>query len=129
MSDYDKVLTKKASRGLYLTYLTGFILSAALTLLAYVLAVNKMLGDAMWLVVALVGLALAQFLVQLFFFLHLGQEIKPRWKRLTLFLMIIFAFIVIAGSMWVMWSLNQRMMPMSRKQINQYMNEQVQNGL
>lgn len=129
MSDFDKTLSKQSARGLYMTYLTGFILSAALTLLAYVLAVNKMLGDATWLVIALVGLALVQFLVQLFFFLHLGQEIKPRWKRLTLFLMIIFAFIVIAGSMWVMWSLNKRMMPMSRQQINSYMREQVENGL
>jgi cytochrome o ubiquinol oxidase operon protein cyoD len=66
--------------------------------------------------------------VQLFFFLHLGSETKPRWKLLTLFLMLIFAMIVLLGSIWIMYNLNYRMMRMSPQQINSYMTDQASSG-
>jgi cytochrome o ubiquinol oxidase operon protein cyoD len=92
------------------TYVTGFLLSIIFTLVAYVSVMHHwLMGN--WLVVLLLALAIVQFSVQLIFFLHVGRETKPRWKRLMLVLMIVFVMIVVLGSIWVMYSLNYHMSP------------------
>lgn len=113
-----------AERGTSRSYATGFALSIILTLLAYVGTVKHVLRGKS-LMVALLALAVVQFVVQLFFFLHIGRETKPRWKLLMLFLMIIFVLIVVLGSIWIMYNLNYRMSP---EQINQYMKNQAGSG-
>lgn len=114
-----------AERGSYRTYVIGFVLSIIFTLLAY-LTVIKQTFRGNGLIATLLGLAVVQFVVQLYFFLHVGRETKPRWKTLTLFLMLVFVLIVVLGSIWVMYSLNYRMSP---NQINQYMVNQADGGL
>lgn len=112
-------------RGTLGSYVTGFILSIGLTLVAYFAAIKHVVsGQA--LIAVLLGLAVVQFAVQLFFFLHIGKETKPRWKLLVLFMMIIAVLIVVIGSIWVMYSLNDRMNP---DQINHYMKSQADSGL
>lgn len=122
-----KVSAEKESKKLYGSYVAGYVLSACLTLLAYMVAVGGLLEN-MWLVVALLGLALVQFIVQLFFFLHIGQETRPRWKQFTLLLMIVFTVILIVGSIWIIYNLNYRMMPMSQEEVNRYMKDQASSG-
>lgn len=63
-------------------------------------------------------LALAQFFAQLYYFLHLGRETKPRWKLLVLCFMILVVLIIVVGSIWIMYNLNYRMSP---QQMNTYM--------
>ena len=94
------------------TNLWGFLLSLLLTLLAY-FAVEKKLLEGKALVFALGGLALLQAFVQLKLFLHLGQESHPRWKYLTFFFMALVLLILVLGSIWIMYHLNYRQMPMS----------------
>jgi cytochrome o ubiquinol oxidase operon protein cyoD len=106
-------------------YVSGFTLSIVLTLAAYFLAVNHSLKK-MALIQVLVELAIVQFLVQMFFFLHLGRETKPRWKLLTVVLMIVFVLIVVLGSIWIMYNLNYRMSP---SQMDKYMQTQSGDGL
>lgn len=106
------------------TYLTGFILSVGFTLWAYVSVVYHSFSGRL-LLAWLLGLAVLQFVVQMLFFLHLGAETKPRWKRLTVLLMIVFVLIVILGSIWVMYNLNYHM---SRQRVNQYMQQQAGEG-
>ncbi len=60
---------------------------------------------------AIVGLALVQAIFQLLFFLHLGQEAKPRWEMLVFYFMLLVLFIVVIGSLWIMNDLNNRVMP------------------
>ncbi|HVV26014.1 MAG TPA: cytochrome o ubiquinol oxidase subunit IV [Candidatus Saccharimonadales bacterium] len=112
-------------RGTYRAYLTGFILSIGLTLLAYLSAVKHVLSGK-GLMAGLLGLAVIQFFVQLFFFLHIGRETKPRWRLLVLFMMISVVLIVVLGSLWIMYNLNYRMTP---QQIEQYMQKQASDGL
>lgn len=107
------------------TYVTGFVLSVVLTMGAY-LAVIRGWTRGHSLLALLFGLALAQFLVQLIFFLHVGAEAKPRWRRLTMVLMIFFVVVVVLGSVWIMYNLNYRMSP---QRINQYMQDQSADGL
>jgi cytochrome o ubiquinol oxidase operon protein cyoD len=104
------------------TYVTGFILSIGLTLIAYVAAVNRQFSSG-WLVVGLLALAIVQFFVQLYFFLHVGRETRPRWRLLLLGLMILVVLIVVIASIWIMYNLNYRMTP---GQIKQYL--QTQDG-
>ena len=55
--------------------------------------------------------ALVQAIVQLIFFLHLGQEGKPHWETFIFFFMLLILMIIVLGSLWVMNDLNERMMP------------------
>jgi cytochrome o ubiquinol oxidase operon protein cyoD len=105
------------------TYLFGYMWSIYLTLGAYFLVASNRFASAI-VIPALIVLAVIQFIVQLVFFLHLGQETKPRWRLYTLLFMIAVVSIVVFGSLWIMSNLNYRMTP---QQINNYM--QSQDGL
>ncbi len=111
---------RKKPEGSLKTYISGFVLSIFLTLMAYDLVVQRKFSvDTI--IAAIVGLALIQFLIQLVFFLHLGRETKPRWKLFVLLFMIMVVLILVFGSIWIMNNLNYRMTP---QQQNQYMNNQ-----
>lgn len=93
----------------YRKYMLGFALSVVLTVLAY-LIVTKHAGDKNTIVAYISGLAIVQFLVQMVFFLHIGEERKPRWKQLVMWFMIGTVAIIVFGSIWIMNNLNYRMM-------------------
>lgn len=117
--------SKQQTRQL-LTYVSGFLLSVALTLAAFGL-VEAHLHNAHHeasnnpLIAMLIGLAIIQFLIQLTFFLHLGREASPRWKLWTFGFMLGVVLIVVIGSLWIMSNLNYRMMP---DQMNHYLQDQ-----
>lgn len=106
---------------------TGFVLAVCLTLAAYFVVANHWLYGV-WAVVAVVALAIVQLLVQLIFFLHLGREGKPRWNLAAFFFMLIFLFIIIAGSLWIMYNLNYNMTRMTPGQMDTYMKQQSNAG-
>ncbi len=113
----------QAGRPTLKAYVTGYVSSIVLTLAAYLLVAHHWLdrGPA---ITAVVGLALAQFLVQLLYFLHLGTEARPRWKLMVFLFMIMIVVVLVFGSLWIMSNLNYRMTP---EQVNTYM--QNQDGL
>lgn len=105
------------------TYITGFVSSVVLTVAAYVMVVDNAFSKwTLAIVVAL--LALIQFMVQLVFFLHLGQDTKPRFKVGVFLFMLLVLLIIVVGSLWIMHSLNYRM-DMSPTHIQDYMNSQI----
>ena len=57
------------------------------------------------------GLGIAQGLLQLVFFLHLGLESKPHWNSITFLFALLVVVIVIGGSMWIMQNLTYNVMP------------------
>lgn len=104
-------------------YVTGYLASLLLTFAAYMLVRHHTFGrDAV--IGTIAALALAQFAVQLRYFLHLGYEMCPRWKVLVFWLMIMVVAILVFGSLWIMNNLNRHMTP---QQINTYL--QSQDGL
>lgn len=113
--------TKANSRKLT-TYATGFVFSVILTLVAYY-AVTQHAFSHTVLIAYIIGLALIQFVVQLLFFLHLGEDVKPRYKVLVFSFMVLVVAILVGGSLWIMNNLNYRMMP-NQKQVNSYMQSQ-----
>jgi len=98
-----------ASHGTILSYIAGFVLSVALTLAAYFTFTNRTLTDPL-LVSVIVGLAIAQLLVQLIFFLHLGKESRPRWNLVAFMFMLMVLVIIVFGSLWIMNNLDYNMM-------------------
>ena len=86
------------------SYLYGYIISVILTLLAFGLVILG--GFSYWLIIGvLLGLATIQLFVQLYFFLHLNDEAKPRWKFNTFVSAAIVVFVVVLGSLWIMQNL------------------------
>lgn len=110
MTEHKNTNQSGASHGNFITYTIGFVLSVGLTLAAYYVVVNDVFARRE-LVAAIVGLAVAQLLVQLFFFLHLGKESKPRWNLIVFMFMLMVVGIVVIGSLWIMDNLDYNMMP------------------
>lgn len=98
---------QKLWHGTYLAYFIGFISSLALTAFAFFLVVQKYSSPEI-----LGALALVQALIQLRFFLHLGQEKKPYWETIVFLFMTLVLLIIVIGSLWIMNDLNARMMVM-----------------
>lgn len=86
-------------------YVTGFVLSLILTLAAYMLVANHLLAGY-WLIGCIAVLAVAQFVVQMLFFLHLADEQKPRWNLMSFMFALLVVVIVVFGSVWIMYYLD-----------------------
>jgi len=89
------------------TYLTGFVLAIALTLLPFALV---MYGWLSWTatVVWIFALAVVQILVHLHYFLHLDNSSAQRWNVMAFVFTGIIVLILVGGSVWIMFSLHAR---------------------
>lgn len=110
-----------------LRYSIGFVTSIVLTFGAYILASGQAVSGTT-LIVVLGGLALVQMLVQLVFFLHFADETRPRFRLVSFGFMAIILVIVVGGSLWIMYHLNDNMMDMSSYEKDSYMTSQKDKG-
>lgn len=118
----EKTSTKAAIKN----YVIGFSLSIALTLLSFLFVYLHMWSShespshdvLTW---ALIAFAITQLAVQMVFFLHLGQESRPRWNFIVFSFMLTTLIIVVFGSLWIMDNLNYHMM--SPEETKSYMKE------
>lgn len=95
------------------SYITGFVLSIFLTLVAYGIVtkhVDSLHSDFSHrsIMYAVLVLAMTQFIVQIVFFLHLGRESKPRWNQIALYFMVMVVTVLVAGTLWIMDNLDYR---------------------
>lgn len=104
------------------SYITGFILSIALTLAAYFMVVEQKFAARSLLFIVGV-LAVIQFIVQLVFFLHLGRESKPRLNLTMLLFALLVVVIVVFGSLWIMVNLDYNHETLSPSEAGQYLLE------
>lgn len=110
-------------------YVMGFCWSVILTVAAYVAVVQQLLSRGQLLAYITI-LALLQVAVQLYFFLHLGGEPRPRWNLWTFLFMSSIMLIIVIGSLWIMHNLNYNMMPtMPADEMHNYMLEESNKGL
>lgn len=110
--------TVKQPAARYTSYVIGFVLSIVTTLLAYFMVVNQLLPKEM-LIYAVLAIAVVQLIVQMVFFLHLGQG--SRWKAATFYFTLLVVLIVVIGTIWIMHNLDYNMMHMSPDQMREYM--------
>src|ERR1700743_1389405 len=89
-------------------YSVGFAVSVLLTLAAYYLVTGYgSSGFSLWFIAgAIAVLALAQAVVQLFFFMHIRLRGQPRWRLMVFLFMAMVVLILVGGSVWIMASLN-----------------------
>lgn len=103
-------LQEKTNSRIFKAYIHGFIWSLVLTLAAYY-CVELRLLEGFTLILTIVGLGIIQAIFQLIYFLHLGEESKPKWNTLIFLFMLSILIIIVAGSLWIMYHLNYREMP------------------
>ncbi|MDB5179472.1 MAG: cyoD [Candidatus Saccharibacteria bacterium] len=104
----------------YISYIVGFVLSVAATLLAYFFVVNHVWPKEMLIYVVL-GIAVVQLIIQAVFFLHIGRG--SQLKFVTFVFAILIILIVVVGSIWIMNNLDYTMMQMSPDQMQVYMHQ------
>lgn len=107
-------------------YYIGFAGAAILTILAY-LSVKLSWFEPTTAAAFVLVLAILQFLVQAYYFLHLRGESKPRWRNWTFVYSLVMMLVVVLGSLWVMYNLNYRM-GMTGEAMEQYMLKQNKKG-
>ncbi|MEK9196105.1 MAG: cytochrome o ubiquinol oxidase subunit IV [Patescibacteria group bacterium] len=111
------------------SYVTGFVLSIVLTLLAYIFVYIHIDSGHLdythnTLIAILISLALMQFYVQAVFFLHLGRDKGARWNLISFLFMVGVVFSIVVGSLWIMDNLDYHHgSDMNSKQKEQYMIE------
>lgn len=118
---------KTAAASMRDKYIIGFVLSLIITITAYLLTVGSVYtGMTLYLIIG--GLALVQMIVQLYYFLHMGEELKPRLRLLLFAYTSLMLLIVVVGSLWIMHHLNYNMMEMSPQEKTEYMTGQKDKG-
>ena len=90
-------------------YITGFILAMILTALSFSLVMVKGINRHTAMAAIFIA-AMVQMLVHLRYFLHLDRSSAARWNILVLVFTAVLLFIFIGGTLWVMYTLNSRMM-------------------
>lgn len=100
---------KKEYHGNLKSYMIGFIGSLIFTFISFYLVWTKRLSTDI-LLYTIITLCLAQAILQIRFFMHLGKEDKPRWESISFFFMISCVLIIVGGTLWIMFDLNNRVM-------------------
>ncbi|MBK2123659.1 cytochrome o ubiquinol oxidase subunit IV [Fangia hongkongensis] len=104
---YDK--DTGAAYGTYKSYITGFLLSIIITVVAFALVGFKVFPPV-GLYISVAVLALLQFYVQLVFFLHLSTDSKARWNMISFIFTLVVVIILLVGTLWIMFNLYTMMM-------------------
>ncbi len=97
------------SRGSLRSYLTGFVLALILTAMPFALVMRGTLSPAATIAAIFVA-GIVQIVVHLHYFLHLDTTSTARWNVAALLFTILILTLFVGGSLWIMWTLNYRMM-------------------
>ncbi|MBT9554107.1 MAG: cytochrome o ubiquinol oxidase subunit IV [Hydrogenophaga sp.] len=92
-------------------YLIGFVLSVILTAIPFWLVMNGVISHRPTAVLVLGGFAVAQILVHMVYFLHMNGKVEGGWTLVSTIFTVVFVAIAIAGTLWVMFHMNENMMP------------------
>lgn len=94
------------------SYLIGFLLAAALTVVPFWLVMTGTLAPITTAVIITL-LAIVQIVVHTHFFLHVNSRSEGGWTLVALVFTVIMVVIVICGSLWIMYHLHGNMMLMA----------------
>lgn len=100
----------QSSHGSRNSYLTGFVLSAVLTIIPFWLVMSGTMSgtSAIW----MIGFfAAVQVFVQVYFFLHMDFSPEQRNTLFSFLFTLFVVAIVMVGSLWIMHNANEHMMP------------------
>ena len=102
-----------SAHGTFRSYMTGFVLSVILTAIPFWLVMGNVLNDALETSIVIMALAAAQIVVHMIYFLHMNTKSEGGWTFMALVFTLTLVVITLVGSIWVMFHMDQNMMPMS----------------
>ena len=94
-------------------YATGFIAAVFLTAIPFLLVMGKTFGSSSTTAAVILAFAAVQIVVHMVYFLHMNAKSEGGWNLLALLFTIMLVVIALSGSLWVMYHLNNNMMPAS----------------
>jgi cytochrome o ubiquinol oxidase operon protein cyoD len=100
-----------AAHGSLKSYAIGFVLSVILTAIPFWLVMNKTFDKSSTTAFVILAFAAVQMVVHMVYFLHMNTRVEGGWSMLALVFTLVVVIITLAGSIWVMYHLNTRMMP------------------
>jgi len=100
-----------AGHGTRRGYVVGFLLSVVLTAIPFWLVMGKVVDRPAVTGALLLGLAAVQIVVHMVYFLHMNAKSEGGWSLLALIFTLVLVVIALSGSLWVMFHLNENMMP------------------
>jgi cytochrome o ubiquinol oxidase operon protein cyoD len=103
----------QGAHGTFRGYMTGFVLSVILTAIPFWLVMGDVLDDTLMTSIVIMALAAVQIVVHMIYFLHMNTKSEGGWTFLALAFTLTLVVITLVGSIWVMYHLDQNMMPMS----------------
>lgn len=92
-------------------YIVGVVLCIILTLIPFSVTVSSHKYSVGLALTVIYICAIAQFLVQVFFFLRLhAKNERGRMNSISFVFVILVLIVIVIGSLWIMWHLNYNMM-------------------
>ncbi|QCI17271.1 cytochrome o ubiquinol oxidase subunit IV [Buchnera aphidicola (Aphis helianthi)] len=91
------------------SYIYGFLFSMLLTIIPFLIVINQYFSDSISRLIV-VFCALLQIIIHFIYFLHLNSIQKNYWYLASLLFVLIIMFIVVFGSIWIMFNLNHHVM-------------------
>lgn len=92
-------------------YMTGFVLAVLLTAVPFWLVMANVFDKSRTTALVLLACAAVQIVVHMIYFLHMNFKSEGGWTMLALIFTIVLVVIALSGSLWVMFHLDQNMMP------------------
>ena len=102
---------EEGAHGSFGSYMIGFGLSVILTAIPFWLVMSGVLGDPRLTGIVIVAFAAVQVVVHMIYFLHMNTRVEGGWSFMAMALTLVLVVIVLAGSTWVMYHMNNNMMP------------------
>ena len=92
-------------------YMTGFVLAAILTIIPFWLVMGKVIDSSLVTGIVVLAIGAVQIVVHMIYFLHMNSRVEAGWSMLALIFTTVIVVITLAGSIWVMYHLNDNVMP------------------
>ena len=96
------------SHGSFKSYIIGFALSIIFTIIPFLAVVSGNLSKNVAVFIIALS-AVIQLLIQVICFMHITQEKKPMYLTQSFIFSIIALFIIVGGSLWVMYEMAYHM--------------------
>lgn len=100
-----------ASHGSVKSYVIGFVLAVILTVIPFKMVMDGTASHGT-ILLTILGLAVVQIVVHLVYFLHMDSSSSQRWNVMAFAFTVLILAIVVVGSLWIMYNLNNNMMVM-----------------
>ncbi|MBB4155338.1 cytochrome o ubiquinol oxidase operon protein cyoD [Sphingomonas jinjuensis] len=91
-------------------YWIGFLLSVVMTAIPFWLVMTQPIGKQA-IAMTIMLFAAAQMIVHMIFFLHMNRKAEGGWSIMALIFTVVIVVIALSGSLWVMYHMNENMMP------------------